>query len=248
MAARLRLKPTILLAALVLPTPLRAQTGGDGFLFYEPRVSLVVRGGLGVPTTNSQVFSFVRDELTLGRSDFNAGTVGADLAVRVGPRVDIAVGVLYSGTRSRSEFRNWLDQNNLPIEQTTVFERMPVTASLRYYLTARGRRIGRLAWIPERLAPYVGLGAGAMWYRFRQTGDFVDFQTLNVFGDRYESSGWTLTAHGIAGTEISLGSRFYVTGEARYAWSRAEMGRDFVGFDRIDLSGAYATAGVAVRF
>jgi len=251
LAARPSFKPTILLAALalaVLTRPLRAQTGGAGFLFDEPRGSLTLRGGLGLPTTSSEVFTFVTGELTLGKNDFNSGTLGADFSVRLSPRLDAVVSLLYSGTRSRSEFRNWVDQNDLPIEQTTVFERMPVTTSLRYYLSPRGRRIGRLAWIPARLAPYVGVGAGAMWYRFRQSGDFVDFQTLNVFGDQYESSGWTFTAHALAGTEIAVGPRFYLTGEARYARSRAGMEQDFVGFDRIDLSGVYATAGVAVRF
>ncbi len=251
MPARIRSKSTLVFTALTLVAPLTAglaQSGGDGFLFAEPRASLTFRGGLGIPTTSSQVFAFVRDELTLGRSDFNAGTVGADLAVRLTPRLDVVVGMLYSGMRSRSEFRDWVDQNNLPIEQATVFERMPVTAGLRYYLVDRGRRIGRLAWIPQGLAPYVGVGAGTLWYRFSQSGDFVDFATLNVFRDRYESKGWAFTAHGLVGTEISLTSRVFLSGEARYAWSRAAMAQDFVGFDHIDLSGVYGTAGLAVRF
>jgi hypothetical protein len=39
-----------------------------------------------------------------------------------------------------------------------------------------------------------------------------------------------------------------VNGEARYSWASAEMGRDFVGFDNIDLTGFKVMLGFSVRF
>jgi hypothetical protein len=48
--------------------------------------------------------------------------------------------------------------------------------------------------------------------------------------------------------EISLGPRLGFTAEGRYAWARAKLGRDFDGFERIDLSGYNGTLGFFVRF
>ncbi len=72
------------------------------------------------------------------------------------------------------------------------------------YLADPGRSIGRFAWIPNRFAPYVGAGGGAMWYRFRQEGDFIDFDTLKVFPDTFDSDGWTPTVHGVRGHRCIL--------------------------------------------
>ena len=68
-----------------------------------------------------------------------------------------------SGSSTQSEFRCCLDNNDLPIQQTTTFHRVPLTAALKMYLGDPGRSIGRYAWIPNRVAPYVGAGGGAMW-------------------------------------------------------------------------------------
>jgi len=227
--------------------PVQAQSSGDGFLFKQPDVSWGVRGGFDRATAGSDIFSFVTDQLTLRRGDFSSATLGTDVGIRLSPRVDLVLGVAYSGSRTRSEFRRWVDQNNLPIEQATYFRRVPVTVSLKAYLSPRGRSIGRFAWLPVRYAPFVGVGAGAMWYRFRQAGDFVDFQTLNVFTDDFNASDWTWTAHAFAGMDVSLSPRFVMTAQGRYTWANGPVGTDFVGFRNIDLSGFAMTAGLAAR-
>jgi hypothetical protein len=160
---------------------------------------------------------------------------------------DIVIDISYAGVSRRSEFRYWIDQNNLPIEQTTSLQRMPVTVGFRHYLSARGRSIGRFAWIPAARTTYVGIAAGYMRYRFRQIGDFIDFQTRNVFPDDFVSKAWTPVVHAQAGMEVSLGRVFMLTGEARYTWARGPMSRDFVDFNRIDLSGVSVSAGFAIR-
>ena len=232
-------------AAVVRPS--HAQSAGDGFLFRVPKVTWGVHGGFDHALAGGDVFSFVTDQLTLSRADFSSATLGASLAVRVTPVLDVALDVAYAGAERRSEFRHWVDQNNLPIEQTTSFRRVPVTVSVKRYLAPRGRSVGRFAWIPAARAPYVGVGAGLMWYRFRQVGDFVDFETLNVLPDDFQSSGWTPVVHALAGVELALGRYFVLTGEGRYTLAKGPMSRDYVGFNPIDLSGLSVTAGLSLR-
>jgi hypothetical protein len=238
-----------LIAGLLLAAvPAQAQDAGDGFLFKPPSGTITIRGGLDRANAGSDLFSFVTSELTLAKSDFLAGTVAFDVAVRVKPRAELAFSLGISRSTSPSEFRHWEDNNNQPIEQTTTFVRVPLTASLKMYLAGPGRAIGHFAWIPSRYAPYVGAGGGVMWYRFRQAGDFIDFTTTNVFTDSFDSTGWAPTVQAFAGTDVSLTPRFALTGEIRYQWAKAALGQDYAGFDRIDLSGLSATGGISIRY
>ncbi|OYV72236.1 MAG: hypothetical protein B7Z72_05210 [Gemmatimonadetes bacterium 21-71-4] len=120
--------------------------------------------------------------------------------------------------------------------------------SLKAYLAPRGRSIGRLAWVPNGVAPYVGVGAGTMWYSFRQGGDFVDTTTTNVFSDVFRSSGWTPVAHLFAGSDFAIRPGMAFNVEARYEFARGTLSQDFVGFNRIDLSGVSMMAGLTFRF
>lgn len=233
--------------ALAIPAGAQQRTG-NGFLFQEPGGSLSVRGGFGQARGSSDIFSFITDELTIGREAFASASFNADLAFQIGTRTDLVLGVAYLGSNARSEFRRFVDNNDEPIEQTTGLARVPLTANARFYLTSRGRSIGRFAWVPARFAPFVGVGGGVMWYRLRQKGDFINMETLDIFTDAFQSSGFTPMVDGLAGFDLSLSPRYGLTGEGRYMWAKAALGRDFSGFDRIDLSGYNASIGLYVRF
>jgi len=245
----------VVLAALAVPIAATAQQNRD-FLFRTPRATLGLQVGYAVPAASSQIFDFTQQQLTVRRSDFRSATWGGELAIRVTPRVDVAMDVSYAKSRTLSELRHWVDNNDLPIQQTTEFQRVPLTFGAKVYLMDRGRSIGRFAWIPNRWTPFVGAGAGWVWYRFQQNGDFIDEAdcTANpdtgcgIFTDRYVSDGNAPTIHVFGGADWSLSPTFLLTAQARYAWARAEMGSDFLGFDRMDLSGFQATAGISVRF
>lgn len=233
--------------AVAVTRPSLAQSAGDGFLFHAPVFSFGVRGGFDRASAGSDVFSFVTRQLTLSRRDFSSATFGTDLAIPVSRSNDIVFDAGLTSVSRRSEFRDWVDQNNLPIEQTTSLRRVPLTLGIRHYLSPRGRSIGRFAWIPAARTTYIGLGAGLMNYRFRQFGDFVDFQTLNILPDEFTSNAWTPVLHALAGAEFSLGRFIMLTGEARYTWARGPMSRDYVRFNRIDLSGVSVTTGLSFR-
>jgi len=247
-ARRVRRSAMAVGAMVLIAHVAQAQTEGKGFLFRRPVGSFTLRGGFDHASAGSDIFDFVTDTLTLGRGDFSGISVGTDLAFRLAPRVDLVFGADYAGSSSQSQFRHWEDQDNKPIEQTTRFQRIPVSAGIRAYLSSRGESVGHFAWIPTKLAPFVGVGGGMMWYRFKQEGDFIDFKTFDVFNDQFTSEGWAPTAHALAGFDYSLGPRFALQTQAKYTWAKAKMGEDFDGFSKIDLSGLAATVGVYVRF
>jgi outer membrane protein W len=244
-------RSTVVLGALLvagLTLAARAQDMGNGFLFGAPTGSVVVRGGWAAASAGSDLFSFTTDQLTLKRGDFSSPSGDFDLAFNVTPRTQIVTTVTAAFRSKRSEFRHFIDNNDLPIEQTTNFVRVPITIGIKQYLTSTGRSIGKFAWIPSRFAPYVGAGGGVMYYRFRQSGDWVDFNTMDVFAAQYESDGWNPTANVETGIDYSLSPRFALTGEARYVWSKASLSQDFTGFQKLDLSGFSTSIGVAVRY
>jgi len=237
-------------AALVagITSTATAQSSGNGFLFEQPAGSLTLSGGYAHASAGSDIFSFTTNQLSVNKSDFSGMTVGADLAIRVAPRFDIVLGTSYSGTSTPSSYRHLVDQNNQEITQTTDFRRVPVMVSLKAYLADRGRSVGRFAWVPSRFAPYVGVGGGAMWYRFRQHGDFVDANTSNVFTSDLNSSNWAPAAQGLAGLDFTVTPHLALTGEAKYIWAHGKLSDSFSGFDNIDLSGLSTTIGLTFRY
>jgi hypothetical protein len=225
-----------------------AQSSGNGFLFGRPSGSLVVRAGYAAANAKSDVFSFTSEQLTLDRRDFSSPSIDVDMGFALGRRTDLVLSGGYAGMSKKSEFRDFVDQNNAPIEQSTEFQRVPLTVNLRRYLTSPGRSIGSFAWIPAKFAPYLGVGAGAIWYRFRQTGDFIDFTTNDVFPATLSSASWAPAARALAGGEYTLSPRLALTAQASYLWANGRMSSDFSGFNRIDLSGLSTSVGLAARF
>lgn len=235
-----------LAALLALPGALLGQRTPD-FLFGAPLLTIGVRAGYTQPHETGDPYDFVRRELTLDRGDFAAPMVGVELALRATEHLDLAFGAERSGASQRSEFRNWVDTNDNPIKQTTNLIRVPVSLSARLYLLPRGRRISNFAWVPHHWSPYVGAGAGYMWYTFEQNGDFVDFDTLDIFSDRISSTGRAALYHVQAGTDINLARYFVGRLELRYDWASTPMEGDFGDFNAIDLGGLRVAVGVSAR-
>jgi hypothetical protein len=232
----------------VLAEPAAAQATGDGYLFGRPRVTLSLRGGYDRPTAQGQLFDDLFRQLTLGRSSLGAPAANAELAVTLTRRLDLAIHAGYAAATRGSEFRGFVDNDDAPIAQTTTLRRVPLGIGLKGYLAPRGREIGQFAWIPARVAPFVGVGAGAVRYSFRQDGSFVDFQTLDVFDAGYGTSGWAAAGYAHAGADWSLSPRLVLSGELRYTAARAAPAGDFREYSRIDLSGAALNVGLGVRF
>ena len=188
-----------------------------------------------------------RDELTIGERSYDSPLFRFAFGASVSSRVDLVFDVDVSRSRVVSEDRDYeFPDSGLPITQTTELTQVPLNAGVRFWVTPRGRRVGRLAWVPNTLAFHVGAGGGARWYRFTQFGDFVRFVDLVIVSNRYESQGWAASRHVSAGVSIRLSPRVFAIADVRRVWSRKELADDFVG--RLDLDGLQMTGGIEFVF
>jgi hypothetical protein len=224
--------------------------GPADFLLGRPDGSIAVRGSWLIARAGSDLYRFVERELTVDKGDFNRALFASDFGITLTPRADAVIGLEVSRASIGSEYRNFVDNDRLPIEQTTTLKELNLTGSIRFALAPRGREISRLAWIPARVVPYAGAGGGMLWYQFTQAGDFIDAldPRLAVFPDRFESEGFTPSAHVFGGVDVKLTGRWFLTMDGRFVWAQADLGPDFVQFDPIDLAGFRFGAGVNILF
>ena len=223
-------------------------SGSPDFLFGRPRGSIGVRGGWMFARADSDLFDFVQRHLTVDKQDFNTPAFGMDFSYMLTSRIDVQFGFEVSSASKASEYRDFVDNQLLPIEQETTLRERNLSGSVRYSLVPRGQAVSRYAWVPRMFTPYVGAGAGALWYKFEQSGDFVDFQDLRVFPDYFSSSGFSPSAHVFGGTDIKLYRALYLSVEGRYLWAKGELGSDFVDFEPIDLAGFRLATGIHILF
>jgi outer membrane protein W len=240
-------KRTMALAAALLALG-TAPLGAQDFLFGAPFGQITLRTGPVVPAAGSDLYDFFTEELTLGRGDFLAPSIAAELSFRVHSRVDLLAGAAFAQSNARSEYRGFVGTDDLPIVQSTRLSTAPMTVSARVFPLARGTAISNLAWVPARITPYVGAGGGVTWYRLEQEGEFLQKRDLTIFNDDYQSAGYGATAHVLAGADYWLTPRFGVNLDGRYRIGSAALRDDYRNWEPLDLSGLHAGVGITLRW
>ena len=240
--------PDMAAAEVDSPAP-PAQSSQPDFLFQMPKGSFSFRWTTNVLKADSDWFGFVRDQLTLDHGDFVSMGIAGDVSFGVTPRFDVVIGGEYTGRNVRSEYRDFVDNNRLPIEQNTRMQQMSFTAGVRYTLIPRGRSVSALAYVPTRLVPYVGGGAGVLHYDLLQYGDFIDIVDFSVFSDQLPSEGWTPTAYINGGLDWLLVKKLAVTVDVRYQLAAPELDESaWTGFEPLELSGIRISTGIRILF
>ena len=252
----LRIIPGLALPALLSAPALDAQA--RDFLLRTPQVTLSLKGGYSVPRLGGggdprNLWDEIIAEQTLDRADFAGPHATLELGVRTSERLDIVVSVGYSASSVTSEYRDFDGDDGLPITQTTDFTTLPLLAGIKAYLLPRGRSIGSYAWVPRAFNAYAGVAGGMVWYRFQQRGEFVDYQTYDIFLDNLKSVESAPIVNFFAGTEISVNKRVVLAGEGSYGFAKGPLqvyydgSSDFEGYSKLDLSGLKLSVGLGLR-
>lgn len=224
------------------------RSGNADFSFSAPKGFVGFHLGRLFPRADSDLFDMLTRELTLEKSDFRSWDIGFDGGVNLHERIDLVFSYDYARRTKSSESRDFVDENDLPITQTTRLQQSPLTGGVKLLLVPRGSSVGRYAWLPSAIVPYVGGGVGVSWYKLELEGDFVDESTLEIFHSSIRSSGWTPTFYAGGGTDIHAFKNAFVTIDLRYVWARPELDRNFTSVDTLDLSGFRVSGGLQFHF
>ena len=220
-------------AALWLGAPAWAQESSVSLnLGYFSVRGADTRIGDDVIAENLGLFAF-------GLDQFNNASVGAEWLVGLGDYVEAGVGAGFYQQTVFSVYNDFINDDGSEIPQDFKLRVTPLTATARFF--PFGMR--------SAVQPYAGAGVGLFNWRYSEVGDFIDFNTFDVFPDRFVATGNDVGGVYLAGVRVLAGSHYGVGAEVRYQDVQGVVGID-AGFldERIDLGGLTTSFTFNIRF
>jgi hypothetical protein len=209
--------------------------------------SLDLRVGGFFPRAESNLFVDDASLYTVSpKSDFDGWYGGIEYSMKIKDNLEWGIHVDGYGKHVHTRYNDYTRDDGSEIFQTLELDIIPVGMSLRFGPTSRR----------AKFAPYVTVGADAVFWEYKEYGDFVDFSRpdLPIIPDSFKSTGVQPGFHGAVGFRVALSPDFFLTAEGRYLWAPLDtMGDDFApngpGLEnKIDVSGFSVTAGLRIRF
>ena len=228
---RIRVAGALLLSLFIFSSVVTE--AGSKRRHHDGGSSFQLRWGGFFPEAKSDFWQDNEALFTLNSSDFDETTVGLTFSKSINNHFEIDLNVDFYDDTVFSDYRDYVDGGGFPIVHESTLDTAPVTVGVRFLPFGRYGRDG------SRPVFFVGAGAGVDFWRYREAGDFIDFNdpgqpiVFDVFRDR----GATFVGYGTAGIEMPVGQRFNLGLEARYFSAEADLQDDFAGLGTIDLSG-----------
>ena len=114
-------------------------------------------------------------------NDFNSASLGVEWLVPIGEYLEAGAGVNFTTRGVNTIYDDYVRPDGSEIDQQLKLRIVPLTATIRIL------PLGRHAAVQ----PYVGGGIGVHFWRYAETGDFVDFSQAGrpVFRDSFVATG-----------------------------------------------------------
>lgn len=215
--------------ALLLPASARAQSQSINFsvgAFIPQGFDGRSDDDVLVTELSQGVYSLAFDV-----GDFNGATVGAEWLIGVGDYIDAGVGISYYRRTVPSVYADKVRPSGAEIEQDLRLRIAPLTATVRLY------PMGRF----KGFQPYVGAGVSRLFFRFSETGEFVDpLADDEIFEARYSHDGAAVAPIFLGGLRATIGDKGLIGGEVRYQGGEGDLpttGDNAFIAPKIDLAG-----------
>jgi len=200
--------------------------------------SLAFRLGRFSPSPQGALWQENLETFDIGLQDFDSISGGVEFALELNEFFDLAVGIDGYSETVASRYRDFVRDDGSEIVQELRLSVAPITAGLRFLPAGKFRF----------LIPYVAGGVGLYPYEYREEGEFIDFETFDVFGAAFYDDGLGTGLYAAAGVEVPVTRRFTVFGEYRRHWVWGEHHQDFAGFGDFELDLEQIQFGVNLRF
>jgi hypothetical protein len=204
--------------------------------------SLTVRFGAFMPRgedarVENDVLLINRQYLLFDVKDFNAMTVGGEWAVALGEYFEAGAGFDFYQRTVPAVYAEWVNTDGSEIVQDLKLRIMPLTAIVR--ILPLGSKRG--------FQPYVGGGLGVYFWRYSESGEFVDFVDESIFRDSFVASGTSVGPVAVFGLRGRVSNQATLGVEGRFQWGQGNLSQDFLS-DKIDLGGFNILATFGFRF
>jgi hypothetical protein len=157
--------------------------------------------------------------------------------VGLGNFFEAGAGISYTGQSVPAIYEDFIDADGTEIDSDLELRLVPISFTVR--LLPFGQR--------SPIQPYIGGGLGIINWRYRESGEFIDFAAgREVFEDTFEESGSSTGPIFLGGVRFA-GQRITAGGEVRFHDAEGDLPSDFSG-PKIDLGGWTYNFTVGVRF
>ncbi|MXW71306.1 MAG: hypothetical protein F4Z74_07640 [Acidobacteria bacterium] len=209
----------------------------------EARYAFSSYGGFRVLNVTSDLFAANEFDFGITDDDFRTGSFGFEFDFAVLPRVDISIGF---NSGNAETYGSYLD---LVYEDGGEIEHSARLAMTDLSLGVRLRLLGGAA----RVRPYLVGGFAGVYYRYSEIGDFVDFETADIYYDVFEETSFLPGFFAGAGADVAIvrfrdGGSLDLFGEFRYVRSQGEHTEGFDGFGDLTLDRSGGLIGLRVRW
>jgi hypothetical protein len=220
----------MILVAMLWAVPAQAQQSFDvnlGVFAPKPEDSRI----------DGDVLAINRAYLIFEFEDFSGFFGEAALTTELGKYFEASVGFGGYQRTVPTVYAELVFDDGREIEQDLKLRILPLTGILRIFPLGHRRSI----------QPYVGVGAAANFWRYSETGEFVDSWDDTIYRANYVAKGTAFGPVGVFGVRGRLSPQSDLGLEGRISWAEGELNEDFLG-EKIDLGGFSLLATFKVRF
>ncbi|MBN2134388.1 MAG: hypothetical protein JW737_01530, partial [Acidobacteria bacterium] len=159
----------------------------------------------------------------------------------------VDMGVSFGWTTT--EYADYVDEYNMPIETDIQLTIVPIEVGLRINPIGRSHEVGQFnAKTKNAIIPYVGGGVGLYIYDYIEFGDYIDFYNDYIVYAEFESTDVAVGFFVVGGLEIPIGPDMSLLAEYKKSWVKCGLSDSFEGFDDFDLGGQTISLGVTMSF
>ena len=178
-----------------------------------------------------------RQYLRFNLSDFKGITGGGEWLASAGDNLEVGLGMAYYQRGVHSVYDGWVNTDGSEIRQELKLRVVPVFATLKYL--PFGARAA--------FQPYVGAGFAVYFWRYSETGQFVDFTDNSIYRAAYVGSGTSVGPVATFGVRARVSRQSDLGVEVRAQWGKGNLSHDFLN-NRIDLGGVNVLGTLRLRF
>ena len=175
--------------------------------------------------------------LVFDPDEFGGASFGGEWLVGLGRFLEAGAGVSYSAQTVPSFYADFIDPDGTEVDQDLHLRTTPIAFTVRVLPFGQSSTI----------QPYFGGGLAVINWKYRESGEFIDFSAgREIFVDTFEATGTSTGAIVLGGVRFA-GRRFTAGGEFRYQHASGDLPSDFSA-PKIDLGGWTYNFTVGARF